>query len=295
MQELTLPQETNYIGIFLTLRCRVGCPYCINRYGTCSPVEELSGKGWVDGLSRIPTREDLPISLQGGEPTLHPAFYEIVDGLWRADKKVDLMTNLDFDVSEFRKKVGPDVFRRKAPYASIRVSFHPHFHDAHSLATKVNDMLNWGYSIGIWGLAHPAYKNQNRLMTKICRTYGIDFRMKDFLGEYKGEFYGKMRYQDACYGEHKEVDCRGSELLVNPAGYIFKCHRDLYANAFPTAHLLDTDLNTLKLFDWRRCKQYGECSPCDIKVKTNRLQQMGHTSVEIKEVRKDGSSDTQRS
>jgi hypothetical protein len=287
MTEVTLPPELNYIGVFLTMRCKVGCSYCINKYGTCSPVEELSGQGWLDGLSRIQTREDLPISLQGGEPTLHPDFYKIVDGLWRMDKRIDLMTNMDFDVGQFIQKVHTDSFRREAPYASIRVSFHPHFHDAHALASKVMELKLNGFSVGIWGLAHPMYKNQNRQMTRICRTYGIDFRMKDFLGEWKGEFYGKMKYSDACYGERKSVQCKGSELLVNPAGFVFRCHQNLYANIFPIGHLLDQEPPVLG--EWRACSNYGMCNPCDIKVKTNRLQVDGHTSVEIKEVSEHGS------
>ncbi|MBI5232727.1 MAG: radical SAM protein, partial [Deltaproteobacteria bacterium] len=35
---------------------------------------------------------------------------------------------------------------------------------------------------------------------------------------------------------------------------------------------------------FRVCHVFGHCNPCDIKVKTNRFQQWGHTSVEIKEV-----------
>lgn len=282
MNEITLPPQTNYIGVFLTLRCNVGCDYCINKYGTISPVEELSTRGWIEGLERIPTREDLPISFQGGEPTLHPGFPQIVSELWRQNKHMDLITNLDFDSKWFMDNIKPEHFDRVAPYAPIRVSYHPHFHDAHTLASRVHELLMHGYKVGVWGLNHPTNKNQNRLMKKICRNYGIDFRMKEFLGEYRGAFYGTMRYPDACYGTKKEVECKGSELLVNPAGYIFKCHRDLYANTFPIGHVLDTE--PVKLGEWRKCKCYGECNPCDIKIKTNRLQIEGHTSVEIKEV-----------
>ena len=31
----------------------------------------------------------------------------------------------------------------------------------------------------------------------------------------------------------------------------------------------------------RPCDVYGHCNPCDIKVKTNRFQEFGHTSVQI--------------
>jgi len=37
--------------------------------------------------------------------------------------------------------------------------------------------------------------------------------------------------------------------------------------------------------EYRDCKFYGDCNPCDIKVKTNRFQQSGHTSVDIINIR----------
>jgi hypothetical protein len=29
------------------------------------------------------------------------------------------------------------------------------------------------------------------------------------------------------------------------------------------------------------CYNFGDCNPCDVKIKTNRFQEYGHTSVEI--------------
>jgi len=35
---------------------------------------------------------------------------------------------------------------------------------------------------------------------------------------------------------------------------------------------------------FRECSKYGQCHPCDVKVKTNFKQELGHTSVEIKNI-----------
>jgi len=59
----------NYIGVFLTFKCKLGCTYCINRAGTLVPREEISPDAWMKILKPLATREDLPITLQGGEPT----------------------------------------------------------------------------------------------------------------------------------------------------------------------------------------------------------------------------------
>jgi pyruvate-formate lyase-activating enzyme len=291
LRPLKIPESFNYIGVFLTLRCNFGCNYCINKQGDFKHTDELSVKGWIEGLGRIQTRDDLPITFQGGEPTLYPGWMEVANALWREDKPLDLLTNGSFNVPLFMDKVEPSVFKRDAKYASIRVSFHPTQHDAHALATKVFILQNRGYSIGIWGLGHPAFKNQNRLMKRICQSYGIDFRIKDYLGQFKGNWYGEMKYKGACREdmEDKEyeggVECRTTELLINPSGHIFRCHSDLYANRNPIAHILDAELDG-KIGRWEGCGNFGMCNPCDIKIKNNRMQEFGHTSVEIREIKR---------
>jgi len=78
----------------------------------------------------------------------------------------------------------------------------------------------------------------------------------------------------------KKVLCRTTELIIGPNGNIYRCHSDLYANRKPIGNLLDSDFEIEDKF--RECDFYGHCNPCDIKIKTNRFQQFGHTSVKIK-------------
>ena len=131
---------------------------------------------------------------------------------------------------------------------------------------------------------HASNKNQNRHMKRICSIYNIDFRMKEFLGWNGERFCGTMKYTDACSGlaVGKAVKCKTTEMLIGPSGFIYKCHRDLYAGGTPIGHILSEE--PLQLDIWRRCEYFGECNPCDIKVKTNRFQEYGHTSVEIGEI-----------
>lgn len=73
---------------------------------------------------------------------------------------------------------------------------------------------------------------------------------------------------------------RTSELIVGPDGNIYRCHHDLYKNFSSIGNLLDPDFKIRNIF--RECTQLGDCNPRDIKIKTDRFQVHGHTSIEIK-------------
>ena len=271
MKKIILPAHYNYIGVFLTLRCGLGCSYCLNRYDKFFKQNEMAVPYWLKGLSRIKTREDLPLTLQGGEPTMYEGFYDISQILHQRGKHLDLLTNGMFDIDDFRK-LPANVFKRKAKYASIRFSFHKDT-DPYVLAMKAWYMQNKGYQVGIWGLGES---EENNKMAKICRQLNIDFRLKEFLAENSGTY----KYPEAHLKKFKKkVSCKPSEFLISPSGYIHRCHADLYAGRNPIGHILDKKIEFQGFFP---CSHYGHCNPCDIKLKTNRFQEGGHCSVEIK-------------
>ena len=259
--------QLNYIGVFLTFACRMGCSYCINHHGEFTPRKEISYLEWMKILRCIRTREDLPISLQGGEPTQYEGFYELVYQLHRAGKKIDLLTNGDFDVDKFIFLTTPEMFRRDAPYASIRFSYH-YNSVGRELIPKVERLQDKGYSVGIWGMDHPDMFDRNKNMAAMCRRYGIDWRMKEYLDE----THGTYKYPEYMKGGIESCLCKSSEMLFAPDGQIHRCHRDLYAGIDPQDKFIG---------GFRLCVA-PRCNSCDVKEKTNRLQQGGHCSVEIK-------------
>lgn len=282
LKPITLPEDCNYFAVFLTLDCPLSCSYCINnhlepaRRRATLPVSE-----WLRAINRVAPREDLPLTLQGGEPGIYPGFIELINGI-RPDMHIDILTNLQFDLEEFIKNVNPDRLRRNAPYASIRVSYHPEQMDAVALADDVARLQEKGYHIGIWAVTHPAYMSQVKMMKELALARGIDFRTKEFLGFYNGKLYGTYRWKHACIGKPMgiSVECRTTELLVDPAGAVYRCHSDLYAAREPVGNLLNPEF--VPEFKYRECFCYGLCNPCDVKVKTNRFQVFGHTSVNIR-------------
>lgn len=280
LSPIIIPANYNYIAVFLSLSCNLTCSYCINRFDDFRYTKgHQSGEEWIRGLNRIISRNDLPVTLGGGEPSLHPEFTTIINGI-KTELNIDLLTNLEFDIDRFMAEVPPERIKRDAPYASIRVSYHPEVMALEPLVTKVQKMLQAGYHIGIWGVLHPSQEAEILRAQEYCRSVGIDFRTKEFLGECNGEMHGTIRYLGACDRTFtKEVECRTTELIIGPTGHIYRCHSDLYEGRTPVGHLLDPSFEIDN--DFKKCETFGHCNPCDVKVKTNRFQEHGHTSVEI--------------
>lgn len=283
LKPIQIPEHYNYIAAFLTLACNLKCSYCINHYGADGPAKKrLTGEEWVRGLNRIISRDDLPLTLQGGEPSLHKDFIYLINNV-KPELHIDILTNLQFDVEEFISKVDPKRLRRNAPYASIRVSYHPEQMELAPLVEKVLRMQDAGFSIGIWGVLHPSQEDIIRKAQADCQAKGIDFRFKEFLGEHDGVMYGTFKYEGACAKTFAEkVLCKTTELIMGSDGSVYKCHSDLYEGREPVGNIIDPAFELEDIY--RVCEAYGRCNPCDIKVKTNRFQQFGHTSVDIKEV-----------
>lgn len=247
----------------------------------------MSADNWIAAVNRLVLRDDLPLTLQGGEPTLHQGFFRIVNEV-KPEIKMDLMTNLMFDVDAFIANVPVWRFTREAPYAAIRVSYHPGQNDIDDLVIKTVKLQEAGFRIGLYGIEHPDPKICRHILEvqKKCLKLGLDFRLKEFLGEYAGRMYGTFNYPDCVNAVGlKHCRCRTTELIADPAGYVYKCHADLYSGRNPIAHILDADFNEDIIDEFRECACYGTCNPCDVKVKTNRFQVFGHTSVEIQDIR----------
>lgn len=284
MKPIILPESYNYIGVFLTMRCNYKCSYCINRYGTTSnwkQSDELTGTEWVVALRRIQHSADLPITLSGGEPTLHKSFFYIAPTLYRSGHSLDLLTNGNWSTDSFMNYISHAVFKRNAPYASIRFSYHPGVTPWRDLVNKVIYMKKYGYHVGIWGVNHPEAKVTLDEIAATCRVVDVDFRLKDYLGMYKGQLYGSYSDSTAVCGKrvNKKVKCKTTELLVGPNGDVFRCHHNLYARVNVIGNLLDPDFAVEDIY--RECHDYGLCNPCDGKIKHNRYQVMGHCSVNV--------------
>lgn len=242
----------------------------------------MAARDWINALNRIEARSDLPLTIQGGEPTSHPYFYDIIN---EVDKPMDLLTNCMFDVDEFISRVPTSKFKRNAPYASIRVSYHPEQVSLEKLLPRVKKLHEKGYQIGVWMVEVPEQMHLAENASALFRLHGISFKIKQLLGEHKGTIYGTYKYEnsvDIPKEQWKTCLCRTTELLIAPDGTIHRCHSDLYNLRLGIGHVLDYNFSLDR--EYRFCSVYGNCSGCDTKNKTNRFQIHGHTSVEIQQI-----------
>ncbi len=281
MKNIELPVDYNYIGVFLTLGCNLSCSYCINHTVGLDPKRKhLNSEQWLIALSRLTNLRDVPITLQGGEPTIHPGFLDIMDKL---NKKVDLLTNLQFDIEKFVDKVPVEIFNRELPYPAIRVSYHPEQVKLNELKHKVIKLHELGYPIGVFSVEHPKYMKELHEAQSFFDSHQVIFKYKDLLAELNGKVFGEYKYPGACFSkELKSCMCKTSELLIAPDGSIYRCHHDLYNAKMPIGNILDPEFVIEDKF--RECTYFGQCNPCDIKLKNNRYQEFGHCSVTIESI-----------
>ncbi len=293
MKKVVLPNEYKYIAAFLTMRCNINCTYCLNDFGEKfkrESYEEVSGEEWVEGLDRLESRAEVPVTLCGGEPSVHPDFIYIINNL-KPELNIDILTNLQFSkrmMERFIGEVNPERLKRDARYASIRVSYHPEqMGNGEKLVENAKILQDAKFSIGIWAVLYPSQQQLSAInqMQFRCRDAGIDFRLKEYTGEFKGELYGDYsKYANSAFQDKTRFcECRTPELLISTDTKIYRCHRDLFAQENPVGSLLDERFQADYCF--RACSKYGDCHPCDVKVKTDYKQRLGNTSVDIRNVK----------
>jgi MoaA/NifB/PqqE/SkfB family radical SAM enzyme len=281
MNPILVPESYQYIGVFLTLSCNLSCSYCINHLvGLKQGRRLLDAEEWGRGLSRLNLSNNIPLTLQGGEPSIHKDFYGIINAIPN-HLEIDLLTNIQFSVEEFARNIPVNRMNREAPYAPIRVSYHPEVMKLEPTVEKVVHMMELGYKIGLYGVLHPSQEKEIMRAKVVCEKLGIDFRTKEFLGLYEGEIFGHYHYEGAVFSRKlKNCLCKTTELLIDPFGDIFRCHHDLYNKISPIGNLLDPQFQIEDIY--RPCSYFGNCNPCDVKLKNNYKQEFGHTSVSIK-------------
>ena len=293
-KEVKIPDTYKYISAFLTMRCNLNCSFCLNTFDKNfkrKSFEEISGEQWVKALNKIESKPEVPITFSGGEPSLHKDFIYIINNL-KPELNLDILTNLYWGkngLERFISEVDPNRIKRNSPYASIRVSYHPEqMKDGKRLIENAKKLQDAGFSIGVWSVLYPSPEQLSAInqMQFRCRDAGIEFRLKEFTGEYKGEIYGDYsKFQDSAFNFQKTLNCmcKTTELLIGPNGDVYRCHRDVFAGENHIGNIGTPNFEIKDIF--RHCNKYGQCHPCDVKVKTNYKQELGHTSVSIKNVK----------
>lgn len=349
MLPILIPHNSlNYIGAFLTFDCNLNCSYCINdpeQRGDRKKVfeikdvrkTELTPMEWSQALGRLPLRSDLPVTFQGGEPTLYwkgSGFGLILEN---TTIYADLLTNFALPTEIFAERLRNQTakLRRNSPYPKIRVSFHIKEMDKlwgegfKTLVSRCESLKDYGFrvdpdpaksDVGIYVVDHP-----ENVVTEEMQAYCKDrlpFFLKDFLGVADGELHGQYGYpystdliSSGLSEKTLDCECRTTELLIDPLGFVWRCHYYLYKawetktpvryydalakNNFdfaslpedlfdlkPVGHMLDPAFSLSDLEVFRPCDLYGRCIGCDTKLKRDRFgtENIYRSSVVIKNI-----------
>ncbi|MCP4154616.1 MAG: hypothetical protein GY757_43230, partial [bacterium] len=127
MKKIILPENYDYVGVYLTGRCHLACDYCITTHHGAGfdtfKFNRLEPGDWSRGLNRLVLPNDVPVTLQGGDPFLYKGIWELLDNLGH---KADILTALPpfLKKEDFLNLKTLDWNKRDAPYPTIRVSYH---------------------------------------------------------------------------------------------------------------------------------------------------------------------------
>lgn len=255
LPKLKVPDSLNYIGAFVTMSCNLKCSYCINdpeqadHRSELFPMQNASSHigltpdEWVQAINRLPVREDLPITLCGGEPTIYYGNSGLSTIVNNTENYYDLLTNMG-NMKFFEQLSSPKQLQRNSPYPSIRVSWHESemnraYNGISDLVKRCESLSNFGFTVtdsntsdvGIYMVAHPS----NTKPDASEYAYRVLFGTKEFLGTHEGKLYGTYAYKHSTdlvsSGKHHttlECDCLTYELLIDPMGFIWSCHNFLY-------------------------------------------------------------------
>lgn len=286
---IIVPAEYDYLGVYLTDACHLRCEYCITRhhgaqYGR-NRLPMLEPRQWIAGLNRLDLPADVPITLQGGEPFLYKGIWAILENVRH---KMDILTALPpfLGRREFLRLRTLEWNRREAPYPRIRVSYHCGQNQYEDLIRRIADLQDL-VSIGMYYLDTPATRPEEiAAIRAFAAKYGVEVRSKEFLGRWGRQVFGTYLYPEAVAGTRLPypVWCKNTVIPIAPDGTIYRCHSDLYFQR--RRHALGNLMDERFEFPQSHqiCDNFGLCSECDVKVKTNRYQQYGYTSVDIRPV-----------
>ncbi len=278
LSPVTMPAGLQCVQVFLTYDCNMRCTHCTNNLVARKPAQpNLTGRDWIDGLTRL--QPAVPVTLRGGEPSRHPDFIEIVEGLAPV-VPLRIVTNLTFDVTRLFDRVDPARLNDQPTWAPIRATFHLGHTDPDRMLENVLALEKAGYRVGVLGMAEPDDLPRLREIQRRFLSWGVDFRLRSFVGWINGQLVGDFRYPDAVGApDARTAACRNSELSIAPDGTLYHCRRDCFARASVAGHLLDRELRITARHS--PCRNYGHCHPCDVELRPTVFRGSRHTAMEI--------------
>ena len=224
--------------VYLTLKCNYRCGYC--------PLDvkksnDISGDEWIKILNEWPGDS---VILAGGEPTIHPDFAKIVNGLEKAD--VRIYSNMSFDSS---------LFERLEKKCSWYVSYHPGHRDtAAMVATRVAALKGHGHTL-INVHANEASGDTVESAKNTFALFNLNLEIE------------KDLFDSDQWVHHVSiplVNCTYPRVYIGPDGRRYHCVKlmlESIAGGYDGGVIPDRRFPSI-----RECALFGSCNPCDVVV-----------------------------
>ena len=256
------------LDVSLTRSCNYNCSWCNQRYDLTGPMHDMkdnprhminntlrSGKEWIGGLNANPRKGEYDkLIFSGGEPSLHPDFFDIVANVKGYKSKL-VVTNLSFDVNRLISACQAADSR-----VIIQPSFHFEFASFPSFIEKMRildryRMLNHFIPASIVDL--PDRKEPLELRKRFKKE-GFTISVYRFEGYYKGKFIYADVEGFGALGNKRSVYCSSSCHYVCPNGDVVFCATDTYNNGVKAyGNICDRLYKEIEIR--KICENYGAC------------------------------------
>ena len=171
--------RAHYYGVFLSFRCPFACNFCARKFhdDRLARYEELSGNRWIDHFSMRPS-DGIPLVFQGGEPGLHRDFADIIHFLSPLHR-IQVITNLAFDVRKFAKTVDPALLNRETDLIPLLACFHPEEFTPQEFIDRAFYLVAAGFRLRITGFTDPTRQRAIDEMAGLAREHDLVGRALD--------------------------------------------------------------------------------------------------------------------
>ena len=271
-----------YWGAFITFACTGNCDYCIQYLSSNEFVEAkkeynkdmLKPEEWVDFYNKAQKWKGHRLGIIGGEPTIYPGFFEVVNGIEGYYKTIT--TNLESPIFEDVKAFSANIVDKNV--LRINTSFHPRLTNVDEFSNKIFQLREQGFNVDQIAMVDHPTSNFKKYYYEFINK-GLVLQPQTYLGRVGEELLPNANLDySSDHGEHgidnfelykegfsykekKDIMCMTGKFLVSPNGGIYKCHYHLYSNRNSLGNIKDGVLP--RFDDYSICSDFGFCNPCD--------------------------------
>lgn len=182
-----MKQEPSIIFVWdIHHECNYRCPYCWFDGEWEKGKKEsiyLSLTEWRKIWNKVYERYGpVEIQISGGEPTIYPNFFSIIE-LLSKKHKVSFMTNFSFEIDEFLSaQIPPST-------TGLGLSFHPLYSRVNNFIKKATRLEENNFDFTVYFLAYPPHISMLEKYERKFKKKNMEFRVLTFWGRYKGKEY----------------------------------------------------------------------------------------------------------